>query len=782
MVLPRSYLTQATSEILRSALGRPPQLARRLCPLNDNPTLCRSYFKSPTEKRHRSRPRSNFRSYYVAGVYYVTVLSFPVALLVGGLYKPSLQSFDEELKSVGGYDFDAVSTWHELLPPQGPVKSDGTGPESYCELLYKHEIRLLFLHPGIGDDDIHYHLEHISLQDRHPVYEALSYAWDHSTPESAVYGPQGRVNVTSHLHSALKQLRSSVVVRVLWIDYLCVDQSDLEERSLQVRIMGDVFSKAARVIIWLGEETHDVRDAFDVIRKLRFYFWRQYSWQQETPRLYRRVKWSKAWNEPILRREVEGAILEELDWQPLIDLLHRPWFHRLWVVQEVVNANRAVILCGGQEIPWSIVSSALWDLKNHGLATIFLDQYASNACFNVAAIEDAKGQRMFKQWYWGPDYQGFTDPLFHVMLATRFCECSDPRDRVFAVMSISQGRDIYLYDWEVDFNYSLSISELFKRFAIWDIIRCGSLRSLACATSPGAEQLQLPSWVPDWTRIEDIDPFVRYVNKTKFSASGRAKKDAWFSHNGTVLHVEGSAVDSVGALGPVPQFIKSTSLFQIDEGAIEQIDLINQWLQDCWRLAAGGKRTMTARRYEEFWRTMTCSLTGNGDPAPRIYSEYFRKYLEFMKNAPPILRFCLREPNHIIAPERSYRTADPLVTLIKYMHQTWCSIASRGDVTIGSEPSEYIPSEEFINLSRAFHEWYNDNHGTSALIESSLCVPKAAAVGDVIYILHGSEVPIVLRPSGDGSFTVIGECYVHGLMHGEALSLDDYEPKMLKIR
>ena len=64
------------------------------------------------------------------------------------------------------------------------------------------------------------------------------------------------------------------MVRVLWIDYLCIDQSDVEERSLQVRIMGDVFSRAARVIIWLGEETQDVGDAFHVIKKLRFYFWR----------------------------------------------------------------------------------------------------------------------------------------------------------------------------------------------------------------------------------------------------------------------------------------------------------------------------------------------------------------------------------------------------------------------------------------------------------------------------------------------------------------------------
>ena len=183
--------------------------------------------------------------------------------------------------------------------------------------------------------------------------------------------------------------------------------------------------------------------------------------------------------------------MKELDWQPLINLPHRSWFHRLWVIQEAANAKCAVVLCGGQKIPWSVVSSALWDLKSHGLATIFQDQYAGHACINVSAIEDIKVQRMTKQQLWGPTFQEFTDPLFHVMLATRFCECSDPKDRVFAVMSISQGRDIYLYDWEVDFNYSLSTSELFKRFAIWDIVRCGSLRSLACATPCRSELLRM---------------------------------------------------------------------------------------------------------------------------------------------------------------------------------------------------------------------------------------------------------------------------------------------------
>lgn len=79
---------------------------------------------------------------------------------------------------------------------------------------------------------------------------------------------------------------------------------------------------------------------------------------------------------------------------------------------------------------------------------------------------------------------------------------------------------------------------------------------------------------------------------------------------------------------------------------------------------------MTARRYEEFWRAMTCSLTGDGYPAPKIYSEYFRRYLEFIKAAPSILRFCLREPDDIVAPEHSFRTIDPLLALIRYIQQT----------------------------------------------------------------------------------------------------------------
>ena len=185
----------------------------------------------------------------------MSLLSLPIVFLWGGLYKPSLHSLEEELNDVGGYEFDDIATWHELLPPQGPVKSDGAGSENYRELLYKHEVRLLFLHPGTGNEEIRYHLEHISLQGRRPIYEALSYAWDHDISAHTIHGPHGCVSVGSNLHSALKQLRLPEVVRVLWIDYLWIDQSDVEERSLQVRIMGDVFSRAAKVIIWFGEET-----------------------------------------------------------------------------------------------------------------------------------------------------------------------------------------------------------------------------------------------------------------------------------------------------------------------------------------------------------------------------------------------------------------------------------------------------------------------------------------------------------------------------------------------
>jgi Heterokaryon incompatibility protein (HET) len=129
------------------------------------------------------------------------------------------------------------------------------------------EFRLLVLLPGLDDAEIQCEIQHASL-DGPPQYEALSYTWGDPKGEdslvpcrgdpSASYPikvDEGYLRIGYNLECALKQLRHGTNPRTLWIDAICINQDDFEEKNQQVKAMARIYSNASRVLAWLGE--HD---------------------------------------------------------------------------------------------------------------------------------------------------------------------------------------------------------------------------------------------------------------------------------------------------------------------------------------------------------------------------------------------------------------------------------------------------------------------------------------------------------------------------------------------
>ena len=113
-------------------------------------------------------------------------------------------------------------------------------------------IRLLYLQPGELGDDINLTLEVVSL-DHVPPYCALSYVWGPPPHETPVLCHGQELFVSESCVAALRRLRSATEEKALWIDAICIDQTSLRERGHQVKLMCDVYSKATRTWIWLGE-------------------------------------------------------------------------------------------------------------------------------------------------------------------------------------------------------------------------------------------------------------------------------------------------------------------------------------------------------------------------------------------------------------------------------------------------------------------------------------------------------------------------------------------------
>ena len=144
---------------------------------------------------------------------------------------------------------------------------------------------------------------------QHP-YEALSYVWGNRDDSQYDIFIDSRVfHVTRNLHTVLLRLRNHSVARLLWIDAICINQKDDQEKSHQIQLMRTIYGEAGRVIVWLGEEADQSSDALEAIRKAA-----ENDSSDPLPKSYSRDR-------PDREKHLSSSLA----------LVQRPWFQRIWV-------------------------------------------------------------------------------------------------------------------------------------------------------------------------------------------------------------------------------------------------------------------------------------------------------------------------------------------------------------------------------------------------------------------------------------------------------------------
>ncbi|KAL8285564.1 hypothetical protein RB597_002573 [Gaeumannomyces tritici] len=170
----------------------------------------------------------------------------------------------------------------------------------------------------------------------HP-YEALSYAWGDEKAADPIYIDGKKRHITANLYAALSSLRHCFLERVLWIDAVCINQDDTAEKNRQVQSMAKIYSKASRVIVWLGEGTDNGAEALEAIRMAAHrYHHTSPACEPDQP--------AEAEEEPTI------SLPNDTDQKAILDLLQRPWFQRIWVLQEVAAGRDVLFKCGPKEI------------------------------------------------------------------------------------------------------------------------------------------------------------------------------------------------------------------------------------------------------------------------------------------------------------------------------------------------------------------------------------------------------------------------------------------------
>ncbi|KAH7134407.1 heterokaryon incompatibility protein-domain-containing protein [Dactylonectria macrodidyma] len=565
-----------------------------------------------------------------------------------------------------------------------------------------------------------------------PEYEALSYTWgqmDRHLPVS-ILGTDSDSNeteeallATPQLLMALRRLRLPSTPRLLWIDQLCIDQENVEERGSQVQLMGNIYRSASCTIIYLGEDfTRLVTNSIDTV------------YEADSSHLLDLIRELASTSQIA---DLVGRVTSLIDFRPtyhfenvkmrrlraVYELLSRPWFQRAWVFQEASLAKRLCVQFGSAEMSFD-------DLKNvcdaiHR-AQIELGLHQENWMGNLAT--STPGYEMMKliahtrrESQSQPHNQIFLCKLLQVL---RRVECGDQRDRIFAFLAFQQGQGIV----SSGSAYQDAVSDVW-RMASQRIIEASGSLDIFAALSGGRDISEgRPSWVPDWS---NCFPYGRPIATplSRFNACRSIAHEWRQAENPRKLRVTGKIIDAIKTVYSLFQTnsLKGLSVSSFLSWACTLQDATRHlYTPEVWKRLGNYLDIKKSNMERDLMRTLIADGALGSERVRRI-----DKFVQAMKSGDDIRKW------------RHDRT----------------SLTDEQEQLI----SNYERLEDLVLIAQHKNIFFTEH------LQLGL-VSKAAKEGDVVAILHGSKAPVVLRKVGDreDEYEAICQCYLDGWMYGES--------------
>lgn len=266
--------------------------------------------------------------------------------------------------------------------------------------------------------------------------------------------------VNKNLFSALRQFRSPNASRMLWIDLLCINQTDLKERTLQVALMGDIFAKADSVCVWLGESDSDLHRDYQVIGSVSDHY-QQVLDGTGGEQVPGEPKDCRALPNIHFAHKIICSAPQDWTYDLSNDrILQRPWFQRVWVLQEVWNAARVRVFCGSDEFQWQAILQANRCFKNYGILNRNVLSWLWDALFTVRRNGIDLGCNRAPRL-----------DILTVLIAGHSLKATDPRDKIFAMMVFgNETHEIESLPTEVRPNYEKNVLQVYADFTRWWIL------------------------------------------------------------------------------------------------------------------------------------------------------------------------------------------------------------------------------------------------------------------------------------------------------------------------
>ena len=351
---------------------------------------------------------------------FLTLVNFPVDRTLG-LWIPVWQ-------------FVRDSLWYSLFRDIVPACYFFWNSRSYHDLQQiSQQIRIIKLQPGVWSAKLEAELitVDISTDERH--YEALSYSWGGYLMLRRLITLNSRSYlITDTVFNALKELRLPDQERCLWIDAICINQGDLEERGWQVALMDSIYQRAQKVIVWLGKGSvqlnHPDNPFFEVIRNI----------------------------------DDEREMVIESIRNSVQELLRARWWSRVWVVQEIALARSVVVRSGPNEVSWDALTKCLRRLTR--IRIYSLDAKILSFVDSIAELKSLNSDHE----------RSLLD------LAVRFRDrvAGNPRDKLLGYLGLLQQPTTHSI---VQSPYRKTAEEVFAHFTASCISSSGSLAIMAIA-------------------------------------------------------------------------------------------------------------------------------------------------------------------------------------------------------------------------------------------------------------------------------------------------------------
>ena len=562
---------------------------------------------------------------------------------------------------------------------------------------------------------------------------ALSYTWGDPSISREIIVNGIPLMVTQNVEACLRELRSKHYIQKgwkLWIDAICINQEDIIERASQVPRMREIYTKAWTPIIWLGEQTEDSDDALDLLVTLA----RDYSSRDGVNRLTN-----------VLQHNAEH--FGKGRWRALNSIICRRYWGRLWIIQEAALGRKTMpVLCGGRTLAWSYFSLAFRLLNN---TDEVINTYITNELKDVnlsfdyqlwANLNTVNEIQVLQDDHMNRRRSG----MYRQLELSRTVSATDPRDKVYGLLGLMDESVAGL----IKPDYTSTVAGVYRSFALAVIKGTGSLDTLRHC--PSTDRSLFPSWVPDWRPMQAATPLT--ISDTAFNTSRSSAAIVHPIDNSQLLCCKGFILDRIDGMGNMwakawsPEFIAQS------------------------RGTANAYGTFEASRAAIWKSLVACNRITSVPLTPDLEKDF-----ALLLATPAIAMLDLP-------------VGSPLRTLVKSNVFKWCVDSLKGGadfIVAGRCIEEYLQKEvepkdiDVVNLRDALMQ--RDRVGLYRRLITTERGYVGMALdtveqGDAVAVILGCSMPMVLRKqagqtSGNVRWRIIGECYVHGIMNGEAMGL-----------